>query len=150
MSSVVSSLSDDDASSGPSRREHRVDNANASHLMPPSAGGINPHHQAASQGLLSGNDDGLRKKAGFEERELGVGVEQHLNSGNPSLFDDWWAWEIVAVMLSLAATAAIIIILAVYDGHPLPSWPYKITLNSLLSVLSTIAKVGCFQNLKLF
>lgn len=35
---------------------------------------------------------------------------------------------------------AIIVVLRCYDGHPMPDWPYGITLNALISVLSTVMK----------
>lgn len=54
---------------------------------------------------------------------------------------DWWLWEIAGIALSLGVTAAIVIILALYDNKPLPSWRYNITLNAMVSVLSTVAKV---------
>ena len=54
---------------------------------------------------------------------------------------DWWLWEIAGIALSLSVTLAIVVILAMYDGHPLPKWPYSITLNAMVSVLATIAKV---------
>ena len=58
-----------------------------------------------------------------------------------SCFWDWWLWEIAGIVLSLSVTVAIVVILAIYDGHPLPKWPYSITLNAMVSVLATIAKV---------
>lgn len=54
---------------------------------------------------------------------------------------DWWLLEIAGILLSLGATVAIILILALYDNKPLPHWKYGITLNAMLSVLSTISKV---------
>jgi len=38
--------------------------------------------------------------------------------------------------------AAIIFILLYFDGQPLPSWPHKVTLNSILALLTTVAKAG--------
>lgn len=54
---------------------------------------------------------------------------------------DWWLWELLGIVLSLSVTTAIIVILAIYDGRPVPKWPYSITLNAMISIFSTIAKV---------
>jgi hypothetical protein len=140
MSSIISSLSDDE-NQGPSQQGWSDDTANTHSLMPPRAGGNILHERASAQRLLSGDEDGLGELPRLKEKQVGSEAgERH--TGKPSLLQDWWIWEILAVILSIAATAAIIIILAVYDGHPLPSWPYQITLNAIISVLSTIAKVS--------
>lgn len=53
-----------------------------------------------------------------------------------------WTWEVVALLLAVGAVASIIALLARYDGRPLPSWPYEITLNALIAVLTTIANAA--------
>lgn len=53
-----------------------------------------------------------------------------------------WTWEVVALLLAVGAVASIIALLARYDGRPLPSWPYEITLNALIAVLTTIANAS--------
>ena len=123
----------------PSSREHAQD-----HLGP--GMGDNPQETASSLRLLR-NDH--QKTYAQDVFEIGDGVytydtsRQHQRSKrkNSSWYHDWWVWEIAAVVLSLGSTTAIIAILAKYNGKPLPNWPYKITLNSMLSVLSTISKV---------
>lgn len=50
-----------------------------------------------------------------------------------------WTFEIVSLVFAIAAVASIIAILESYDNKPLPSWPYKITLNALIAVLTTFA-----------
>ena len=69
-----------------------------------------------------------------------VQIHQTQN-GKRSWYHDWWFWEIAGALLSLASTVAIIIMLAVYNHQPVPVLRYGITLNAMLSVLSTIAKV---------
>ncbi|KAI1139212.1 hypothetical protein F5Y05DRAFT_341383 [Hypoxylon sp. FL0543] len=54
----------------------------------------------------------------------------------------WWLFEIIAWVVSAAALAAIIIILAVTDEKPLPQWPMSITLNSVISCMSTLMKAA--------
>jgi hypothetical protein len=53
----------------------------------------------------------------------------------------WW-WEIVSALASALAICGIAGILVRFNGRTLPNWPYHITLNSLMSVLSTVAKVA--------
>ncbi len=60
MSSIVSSLSDDE-SSGPSQHGHREENAHASGLIPPGAGGHNTSQRPAAQRLVSEDEAGLGK-----------------------------------------------------------------------------------------
>ena len=60
-----------------------------------------------------------------------------------SWLHDWWLCEIAGVTLSLAVMVATIGILLQYDGRLLSDWPYKITINAVISILSAIAKVNC-------
>ncbi|KUJ09624.1 uncharacterized protein LY89DRAFT_657053, partial [Mollisia scopiformis] len=55
---------------------------------------------------------------------------------------DWWLMEFLSCLVSLLATAAIVIILKIYDGKPLSKGPHSITLNSLLAIFITIAQIG--------
>jgi hypothetical protein len=53
---------------------------------------------------------------------------------------DRWVFELLASIISAACLAGIVVTLAVHANHPLPSWPFGITINALVSVLSTISK----------
>ena len=57
-----------------------------------------------------------------------------------ALFVDWWAGELLAILLSIIAFLTIIIMLHKYDNHPLPRLPHQVTLNFLVSTLATIIK----------
>ena len=102
----------------------------------------NQHHGVeVTQRLL--NEDGSRLA---EDSVAGSIHEiksenQVLPSQKPSWYHDWWLWEILGMIVSLGAIIGIIIILALYNGKPLRTWPSKITINTSLSVLSTISKV---------
>ncbi|PYH88760.1 hypothetical protein BO71DRAFT_390984 [Aspergillus ellipticus CBS 707.79] len=52
-----------------------------------------------------------------------------------------WLWELCCVILSGGVLAAMAIILAKYDGHAQPNWR-NVSLNSVISWLSTLAKAG--------
>ncbi|KAG8162585.1 hypothetical protein KVR01_008350 [Diaporthe batatas] len=53
-----------------------------------------------------------------------------------------WFWEVVATIFAIGAVASIIALLARYEGQPLPKWPYAITLNALIAVLTTVANAA--------
>lgn len=51
---------------------------------------------------------------------------------------DRWIWELCAMLMSLSSLVAIVLVLRLHDGRPLPDWPFSITINSLVSIFSTI------------
>lgn len=51
---------------------------------------------------------------------------------------DWWTWELCAILTSLISLAAIVLVLLLHEGRPLPDWPWSITINSLVSIFATI------------
>jgi Protein of unknown function (DUF3176). len=53
-----------------------------------------------------------------------------------------WILEILSCVLSMGFLVTIIVVLAIYDGKPMPDWPYGITLNALVSVLSNFMKAA--------
>ncbi|KAI1840979.1 hypothetical protein JX266_012839 [Neoarthrinium moseri] len=50
-----------------------------------------------------------------------------------------WTLEIVTIVLAIAAVGGIMGVLARFNDHPLPDWPYYITLNALIALLATVA-----------
>ena len=59
-----------------------------------------------------------------------------------SWYYDWWFREILAILLGIGSTVAIVVILAMYDDKSLKDWPSKVTINTMLSVLSTVSKLS--------
>ena len=53
---------------------------------------------------------------------------------------DMWLLEITCAMLSFGCVVVICIILKKQNIHPLPQWPYSITLNAVISALLTLVK----------
>ncbi|KAI1100140.1 hypothetical protein F4804DRAFT_348777 [Jackrogersella minutella] len=53
-----------------------------------------------------------------------------------------WKWETSACFLVLAVICIIIATLYPHDGRPLPQWPLKISVNTLLSIYSMVLKGG--------
>ncbi|KAI0097210.1 hypothetical protein GGR51DRAFT_541861 [Nemania sp. FL0031] len=54
----------------------------------------------------------------------------------------WWWWEIAAALLSITSLIFLFILLYKNDGRRLQSWPLPIQPNSLIAVLTTIAKTS--------
>lgn len=50
-----------------------------------------------------------------------------------------WTFEILALLIALGAVAAIVGVVAHYNGRALPDWPHDITLNALIALLATFA-----------
>jgi len=58
------------------------------------------------------------------------------------LVNDWWLWELISWAVGTICMVAIAIVMAMFDGHPLPTrWPGGISLNAYISILSGAAKV---------
>lgn len=64
---------------------------------------------------------------------------QRFKRNNPGILKQWWV-EISSCMLMLCMLGAIIGILLPYDNQPLPQWPYHISINTLIAVLTTVLK----------
>lgn len=63
-----------------------------------------------------------------------------------SLVHYWWAWEWLASLVSVAATVALVVVLAITDGHKQPDWGVrggaKITLNAVVAAISTVIRTA--------
>ncbi|KAH8750289.1 hypothetical protein F5883DRAFT_579566 [Diaporthe sp. PMI_573] len=53
-----------------------------------------------------------------------------------------WEWEFAACLFVLATLVITFATLYPYNDQPLPQWPFKISINSLLSVYSLILKAS--------
>lgn len=57
-----------------------------------------------------------------------------------SISSKFWIWELGSLLLSTLCVVAILILMLQFDGQPIPSWGYGITINGVISVLAVIAK----------
>lgn len=55
---------------------------------------------------------------------------------------DGWLLELITLFLSIVLVIGIVILLRVYDGRQLPKWPYGLTLNTVVSILSNFASAA--------
>ena len=53
-----------------------------------------------------------------------------------------WVLEIVLWLVSATLTIGLIGILWIYQDQSVPQWPYRITLNAVISLLSTLARAS--------
>lgn len=53
-----------------------------------------------------------------------------------------WLWEALSITTAVLAFAAIVVTLVIYKDKLLPRWPSQITINSLISVFTSIFKVS--------
>ena len=59
-------------------------------------------------------------------------------SHKPRLKTYWWIKELSALLVSILSFLCIVLTLRIHEGRPLPDWPLSITINSLVSVFSTV------------
>jgi hypothetical protein len=64
----------------------------------------------------------------------------HLHRFSTKYIVDWWLIEILSWCFSAASMAIIFGVLFFYDNRMLPVWPLGVTINGLISLLSTCAK----------
>lgn len=74
------------------------------------------------------------------QRPLSSAEQVLLQSNTTGFWGSSWTFEIIGCVVSIGFLIAIIVVLFEYDGKPMPDWPYGITLNALISVLSTVMK----------
>ncbi|KAM3523594.1 hypothetical protein NHJ13051_005027 [Beauveria bassiana] len=53
-----------------------------------------------------------------------------------------WAWEMLSLFVSALSLASIIIILNVYEGRQRDEWTARLSINAVISILSTIFKAS--------
>ncbi|KAF6816732.1 hypothetical protein CPLU01_13787 [Colletotrichum plurivorum] len=63
------------------------------------------------------------------------------SQSNESKWQTWWL-EILSSLLALGSIIAIVIILSLHEGKPLPRWPALISVNSLVAVFTAIFKAS--------
>ncbi|KAJ5408174.1 hypothetical protein N7509_002057 [Penicillium cosmopolitanum] len=76
------------------------------------------------------------------QRPLSSAEQVLLQSNTKGFWGSSWTFEIIGSIISIAFLVGIIVVLFKYDGQPMPDWPYGITLNALISVLSTVMKAS--------
>lgn len=102
----------------------------------------NVNDTVTEEPLLASGESGHHERLIANHKLNGPVHTQQVQYGTRSWYYDWWFWEAAGALLSLGSTIAIVAMLAVYNNRPMPALRYGITLNAMLSVLSTVAKVS--------
>jgi hypothetical protein len=136
------------------RKPLLVNDANTNQLKPNHVDdiGIRSPVQNERGSLLSASDAGtqthsqVNQSSGYHNVHSGEDKYARSSTHSQSKFVrlnlDWWLMEILSLTLSLAAFTAIVVVLQIFDHHPLPNWPYHITLNTFLALFTAIANAG--------
>lgn len=83
----------------------------------------------------------LEQSENYEELDMPTGKgSEHTRAMDrwSRLPTDWWIWELLALLCSVISLVAIVLVLRLHEGRPVPDWPFSITINSLLSIFATI------------
>ena len=88
------------------------------------------------QTCLRGRSPSLKRQASTspetaETSYHGDALALELSSDQMSLTTDWWLWELLASLLSVATFSAVSIVLLQFDDKALPKLPRYITVGSI-------------------
>ncbi len=121
-------------------------------------------HLIPSQGSLLCEDSSQHRKADFSipRKPIGYssafgssvdkkGPNEHVDAvrirgqsqhgGRLEVLQFWWL-ELSCCVVFIGALAALIVTIYPYEGRPLPQWPYRLSINSLISVYIVILKAA--------
>lgn len=102
---------------------------------------IRPTLQEAHHLLPSGSVDARSESeydASLPKQKVNSARSRDLIS---DILATWWL-EFLACALVILALFAIAITLALYQGRPLPNWPFHVSINSLVSTYTVILKTA--------
>ncbi|KAF4815807.1 hypothetical protein CGCTS75_v012863 [Colletotrichum tropicale] len=94
---------------------------------------VHPEDVPGSEPALSSTGESRRSTRWSRISEkTHIKPEKFSNSGT-------WTFEVASLCVTVLAVAAIIGVLAAYDGRPLASWRFQITINAVIAMLATVA-----------
>ena len=99
-------------------------------------------HNDTSTAASPGDIDEPIPKGESSLHSPGSGMRTKHTSILKALLFDSWIGEAIVMALSMCCLVAIALIVRHYDGKPLPQWRGGVTLNTVISVLSTTARSG--------
>ncbi|KAE8394979.1 hypothetical protein BDV23DRAFT_169020 [Aspergillus alliaceus] len=77
-----------------------------------------------------------------KSRPLSVAEQVALQSQVSGSLGTSCVWEILSCVLGVVSLVAIIVVLYDYNGKPMADWPYGVTLNAVISILTTLMKAA--------
>jgi len=84
---------------------------------------------------------------GNDQNEHVVSHNPHLQTPPKQRYEYSWALEVLSATISVLALGVIIIISAVMDQRFSDDWPYSITLNATIAILSQVAQMCMIYNI---
>lgn len=97
-------------------------------------------HQTSSEGLTDETEKQLSAINGY-----GTPAAEHQSNLKASVLKHslrtWWL-EFLTCGLVLIALVAMTITLILHQDRPLPDWPYRLSINSLISIYVVVLKSG--------
>ena len=73
------------------------------------------------------------------EKLPALGRKRHTVDRIIRVASTYWLFEVLCGILSLACLLSIVVVLHAYDNGPVPTWRYGISLNTIVSLLASIA-----------
>jgi hypothetical protein len=64
---------------------------------------------------------------------------KHKDGHHSTILHNWWL-EAIYCVLVVGSLIAIVATIYPYDGHPIPQWPYRLSINTLIAIYTTILK----------
>ncbi|KAN0087188.1 Protein of unknown function (DUF3176) domain containing protein [Elaphomyces granulatus] len=95
--------------------------------------------------LVSTNDHQNHQNINSPPQYVDAASEKPLASGGKKrhtidrVVSTYWLFEVLCGTLSLACLIAITVVLRAFDNQPVPTWSYGITLNTIVSLLASVA-----------
>lgn len=97
---------------------------------------LSPHNDASdNQDFFESNLKTLN-----HDRAHDIKPSPRLPRSSFDISDEWWLLEIGGWLVSFLIVIALFVSLKSYNGRALPEWPLNITLNSLISLCTTVFK----------
>ena len=119
-----------------------------SHTLSGSSGPTLDHHERVHAYMSSNSESGeaqthqstLERSKDNEKLAPVTKVSRYTRATTlwSRLETDWWIKEIGAMLISILSLLSIVLVLRMHEGCPLPDWPFSITINSLVSIFSTV------------
>lgn len=126
--------------------DNRLHNWERENLIYPNTNNTNIQSGGTSQRSTSLSDTlpDLNSRKPFPKSSiLPIRSPSQLSSSSSQSFGQYclhWKWEFAASLIILACPAIITITLYPHAGQPLPQWPFRISINTLLSIYSLVFK----------
>ena len=92
-------------------------------------------------GYSSGSTSSVDQRGPYQHLGPVVHIRKHQGANRFELLWIWWL-ELLCCVLFIGALVAVVLTVRPYEGRPLPQWPYRLSINSLISVYIVILKAA--------